>query len=838
MVQGFLGQDSPGYGSSRSDFRKCFRKVLIAALLATTAVVGNSAVLQSQALAQAQTSFNIPAGPLNRVLAAFGKQSGIQISYEASIASGKTSPGIQGATTREQAIARILQGSGLIYSFKDARNVLITQPRGQTTGGAMPAGAIVLDTIDVQGASNPNSTMTPTPAYAGGQVASGGRVGFLGNRSVFDTPFTQNNYTEKLIRDQQARGILDVLDNNPAVRAVSSPFTFQQNIFIRGFLLNARALAFDGLYGIVPSFRPAIEGAERIEVLNGPAALLYGFPPDGNVAGVVNLIPKRAPDAPLTRLTGQYLSNGTFNGQVDLARRFGPASEWGVRFNGAHREGATPIDRNNERLDTLTIGLDYRGERLRFSVDFGAQQFSSRSGLQSFRVLPGFAIPQTQPLTSNVQQPWERFQTTPVFTVGRAEYDLADNVTVFGAIGGSKLDQDRIASNPTITNPNGSLSLGPNRQLSFQEQWTGETGVRARFATGFIDHSAAVVGTHYESDNRTGFAQAPAFASNLYNPVFVPPPLFPSDSNLAQTLSTAKLDGIAVTDTMSAFDGRVQVIAGGRFQRAQNSTIASGVSEFYDKSAATPMAAAIVKPVENLSLYASYAEGFGFGPQAPLGANNPGQIFPPIITKQIETGAKLDLGTLGATVAFYEIAQPSGFLNPVTNIFGLNGEQRNRGVDLNVFGEPTPGFRLLGGVSLLDGRLTKTAGGTFDGRVAPGVPDMQLNLGGEIDMPWLAPGLTLNGRVIYTSAQFYDQANTQSIPDWTRLDLGARYSFIANGTPLVARFNVLNVTGANYWASTGQGALHLGTPRTFLFSISADLTPAPAPLTRSTSWTK
>lgn len=100
MRQGALGQGALRYGFRGSAFCKDVREALIAALLATTAVIGGSAVPQSQALAQAQTSFNIPAGPLNRALAAFGRQSGIQLSYEASIASGKTSPGIQGHASR------------------------------------------------------------------------------------------------------------------------------------------------------------------------------------------------------------------------------------------------------------------------------------------------------------------------------------------------------------------------------------------------------------------------------------------------------------------------------------------------------------------------------------------------------------------------------------------------------------------------------------------------------------------------------------------------------------------------------------------------------------------
>ncbi|MCP2876440.1 hypothetical protein NK905_23865, partial [Salmonella enterica subsp. enterica serovar Typhimurium] len=71
----------------------------------------------------------------------------------------------------------------------------------------------------------------------------------------------------------------------------------------------------------------------------------------------------------------------------------------------------------------------------------------------------------------------------------------------------------------------------------------------------------------------------------------------------------------------------------------------------------------------------------------------------------------------------------------------------------------------------------------------PGVPVTTVNLYGEYDLPaWIAPGVTLTGRVIHTADVFYDQANTQTVSDWTRVDLGARYTFVGpNGKPAVLR---------------------------------------------------
>ena len=82
----------------------------------------------------------------------------------------------------------------------------------------------------------------------------------------------------------------------------------------------------------------------------------------------------------------------------------------------------------------------------------------------------------------------------------------------------------------------------------------------------------------------------------------------------------------------------------------------------------------------------------------------------------------------------------------------------------------------------------------------------------------------MSGRVIYTSDQFINAANTQSIPDWTRLDLGARYTFAApwNGKPVTVRFAVENVLNNAYWnqSYTADGVLSVGAPRTYLASTT------------------
>ena len=105
--------------------------------------------------------------------------------------------------------------------------------------------------------------------------------------------------------------------------------------------------------------------------------------------------------------------------------------------------------------------------------------------------------------------------------------------------------------------------------------------------------------------------------------------------------------------------------------------------------------------------------------------------------------------------------------------------------------------------------------------MAIGVPAVNANIGAEWD-PWFVPGLTFTGRVIYTGSQYYDAANLIALPEWTRVDIGARYTFLSpwNGKPIVVRANIENVGNRAYWASAYSSVLTLAAPRTYLVSTT------------------
>lgn len=169
------------------------------------------------------------------------------------------------------------------------------------------------------------------PSYSGGQVARGGQIGLLGNRDFMDTPFNITSYTAKKIEDQQASTIADVVSNDPSVRFTGQTGGILDSFFIRGFPIgegNVGEIAFNGVYGVAPNYRVFTDYVERIEIIKGPTALLYGMAPNSSVGGTINIVPKRASDVDLTRVTTDYATNSQFGTHLDVSRRFGENREF------------------------------------------------------------------------------------------------------------------------------------------------------------------------------------------------------------------------------------------------------------------------------------------------------------------------------------------------------------------------------------------------------------------------------------------------------------------------------------------------------------------------------
>lgn len=673
----------------------------------------------------------------------------------------------------------------------------------------------------------------PPPA-AGGQVATGGRVGLFGNLNVMDTPFSTSSYTEELIRDQQARSVSDVLRNDASVRISKGFGNFQELYVIRGFPVFSDDMTYNGLYGVLPRQFVAAELLERVEVFRGATAFLNGAAPGGSgVGGAVNLAPKRAGTEPLTRLTAGWEGSDEIYAAADVSRRFGREDAWGLRLNVASRDGESAIEGEEREMRVVGLGLDRRGDRARFSADLGWQ--TNRLDDPRPQVTPNGDIPDAPSADENFAQPWTYTDEEQLFGAVRGEFDVTDAVTVWAALGGRDGKERNSLANPRA-DADGTLSGSRFDNGRRDQVFSADIGVRADFDTGPVGHRLVASAAQVQSREKNSYAFSSGYAAGvLDNPVSVPAPAVSGAGSLNDpgVVGRVETTSFAVADMLSFLDDRLTATVGARYQEIDtrsydyNTGVPTGG---YASDAVTPVYAVVYRPIDAVSLYANYSEALLPGKTAPGVINgqvveNQGEVLEPFRAEQVELGAKYDAGSFGGALSVFRTTLPSEYFDEDTGIYSAGGEQENRGVELSVFGEPVEGLRVLSGATWLEAEITRALDPSLQGKAVIGVPDFQANLNLEWDVRGL-DGLTLEGRAVHTGSQPANGANTVELESWTRFDAGVRYAFEAGERPLTLRARVENLADEDQWVAVGgypgSNYLTLGAPRTFRLSVSTE----------------
>ena len=719
-----------------------------------------------------------------------------------------------------------------------------TQAHAQATAApAAAASAVDTQEVVIHASADASAGGLKAP-YAGGQVARGGRVGILGSQDVMDTPFTITNYTSKLIQDQQAASIADVLQNDPAVRVARGFGNYQQAYLVRGLVIFSDDISYNGLYGLLPRQYLAAELVERVEVLRGASAFLNGAAPGGSgLGGAVNVMPKRAENAPQTEIT-VGADAGEFSEAVDIGRRFGEQKNLGLRVNAVHRDGSTAVTGERGNLDAVLLGADYHLGGLRLSADLGSQDHHMIAATPNITVFG--AVPRAPDPKNQIAQDWAYSHERDTIGTLRAEVDLLPGLTAWAAGGFRDAHEDSQLSGVTVNGLTAAETAYAQLNVRKDSIKTGEVGLRGSFATGPIKHTVVGSAGWFQSISKDAFVFsdfAGADVGTLYDTRQVPLPVenvLPG-GDPAAPITTARVitSSVALADTLSAWNGDVLLSLGGRRQKIEDTSFdpTSGAitSTPNSTSRITPVAGFVFRATKQVSLYANYIEGLVAGDTAPrtttitvtdpvtgqpvtktVDVTNGGKAFKPYQTRQGEIGVKVDTGTYGGTVSVFESRKPTYAL--VGTTFTESARQTNKGAELSVYGVAMPGVRVLGGASFLKTDL--------QGQDAIGSPKSQVNLALDFDVPAVI-GMAWYVRGEHTAKQFADAANTLVVPSWTRFDVGTRYTFDAAGKEITLRASVDNLAGHRYWASSGgypgQGYLTLGAPRTFQFSATLAL---------------
>ncbi|MBB6557403.1 iron complex outermembrane receptor protein [Acidovorax soli] len=690
------------------------------------------------------------------------------------------------------------------------------------TGAAMAQQASTAPSLKEVTVNAAPETPDSLPAVApGGQVAKGARLGILGNVGVMDTPFNTTSYTAEGIADQQAQTIGAVLKNDPSVRMTTNEGHVVENFIIRGFAVSANSLAINGVYGLAPEQNTPTEMFERVEVLKGPGAMMMGLPPAGDVGGAINLVPKRAGKDPLTRVTTTWSDQSNVGVHADVARRFGPEQRLGVRVNGVLSGGETWLDHQTKKREIGHLALDYQGQGWSVEADAYSLTNKVRKGVTMQPIITGWTtVPRAPDGSTNFfygEGVFSNTETQGLIVRGQAQ--LNAGWTAFASAGHAKHSYDGFifGTRPVWTVANaatGNATGTAYNSWGEYETSTAELGLRGQFTTGAVAHKLTLAANvlDYEGGSRgNGTAN---ITSNIFNPTPITMPAGAAASTFTR-YNDDVLTGLSVVDTLSFAEDKLQLTLGLRAQQV-NQKLAR-----YKETAVTPLVGVVAKPWgENISLYGNYVEGLSAGTTVKAPYANEGETFKPYKTQQMEVGVKWAMGDITQTVSLFQISKPA--LIEANNRQLLDGEQRNRGVEWNIFGQVARGLTLLGGAAYTEAKQTKTTRGVNQGLAQFGVPKLTLNLGADWAIPGVQ-GLAVSGRVNHTGVQWLTGDNSVKLPGWTTVDVSARYALRVGAQPVVLRATVTNLANKAYYDSIwGAGRVNVGAPRSVRLSAAFD----------------
>ena len=675
--------------------------------------------------------------------------------------------------------------------------------------------------------------VTARPYVAPSYVVPQADLGPFGSRAILDTPMSVTTVPEDLIANMQARTVNDVLRYLPSVTVRNQQGYEVSRPQSRGFQGSiVQDTRMDGL-SLVGTTAIASEGLSGIQVINGASGALYGPQP---VAGVFNYQLKRPTDALLMRAVGSYDSSSVFTGEADLSDRTGP---FGYRLDVMHGEGESWVSQSHENRTLAQGDFDiHLGSHTVLELD--ASHYETQiTGLPGSIVYfgPGstFLPPAPDPTTPGLGQPGAGTDLTTNLGLGKLKHDFGGGWNLELGLLYEHAFRGLFGITDTLTNDLGAYSVTKNfTAIPHYTIFSNMAALNGHVTLLGLPNDVTL-GTNGFINGQYSYPNSIAVSlgsSNLANPQILPTKPTPPggaeyESGRLQIQSLVAGDEIHLSPHW-ALQGIVSTSFLSSTSWSKTGAVTSSDSESWVWS---PTVSLIFKPLDRLSLYATYSDSVEQGETAPAGTHNVNVILTPYRDTDYEAGFKYALTPdFLVTVDGFRMTRPLAQTVAATNVFQVIGTQRNWGAEIYGQGAISPDLSLLGGVTYVDARLENSLlANTNDKRVV-GVPNWKADFAADLH-PASLKGLAFTGALHIEGDRAATNTNNSFAPAYATVDLGLRYSAALGGHHETVRLQVMNIGDARYYTAIADGTIvgspgantaYIAPPRTVMANIEFD----------------
>jgi len=659
---------------------------------------------------------------------------------------------------------------------------------------------------------------TPPERYQAG--SSDALTGF--DVPYLDLPRAVEVIPEQILLDRKVTTLTEALQNASGVSFSDGFGGTNDDFLIRGFRRNA---VYRNGFRLGSNFRVNTTNLERIEVIKGPASITLGQVEPG---GAVNIETKKPLSEPRYYAEGRGARYEDYFGLVDVSQPI-DAIGGGVRFNGSLQDAESFRDFSEIDRDFLSLAVTARpfdGTRLDFSYEYRNESRPLDRGTVTLPDGEGGRFIPDLPRSRRLGEPFEEFDVELNIVELGLTQTLGSGWTLEAGVFHEFSDADDFQARPLQVFPDGTLARradgSRNRDIDVV---AGRVRLNGEFATGPLNHRVALGVDYRESAEDRFFAVGETNAEfNIFDPVFgnlSPEPLV----QIPASTDTREY-GVYVQDYVD-LTARLSALVGVRFDEAEvESFFAPPVSRDVDtgfKDAISPQAGLTYRLRDNVSAYASYAEGFLPNTQTD---ETTGRVFDPEGSEQFEAGLKTEFndGRIQSGIAVYEI-EKDNVVRVVDGEAQLVDGQSSQGIEVTTTGRLMRGLNIIANYAFTDAEIDS---GPNRGNRPRNVAKHNFNLWASYEVPeGPLHGLGAGAGVSVFGDRFGDDANTWSLGAYELVDASVWYNL---ALPRAGRlgfgemrlqFSVKNLFDEEFFpASGGNLRVSVGEPRIYIGSLA------------------